>query len=193
MLKIIQSFVLGTYFFSLILIPIPSTAAQKCNMAVPSTTSHLQDNKNGTISDAKTSLMWKKCTEGQNWNTKNNTCDNSYRAFIWQMSLQRAIDVNNGLAGENLGKRDWRVPNIKELTSITERQCWNPSINLSIFPVTTRYSSSTYYAWVFWSSSPSLLVGDNIYRSYAWQNNGPRSKNEYASVRLVRNDLLSVD
>ncbi len=149
------------------------------NAAILATTAHLQDNGDGTVSDAKTGLVWKKCSEGQSWNAASNSCDSSAVTYNWQGALQQAQDVNAGLAGENLGKTDWRVPNIKELASLVEQKCWNPAINVFVFPSTP---SSSY-----WSSSP-----DANNSSYAWFVNFDGgygfavNKYNFRYVRLVR-------
>ena len=157
----------------------PSLGCANFNEAVPATTAHLVDNANGTVSDFKTGLIWKKCSEGQTYNSGDNSCSGSATGFNWQQALQRAQDVNEGIAGENQTESDWRVPNIKELASIVEQECWNPSINVSVFP-------STPSSW-YWSSSPLAgysLSALDVYFSYGtdhWDN-----KNFSNYVRLVR-------
>lgn len=101
------------------------------------------DNSDGTITDTKTGLMWKKCMEG----FTGNSCDTgAAAAFTWQTALQQPGVVNSG--GGFAGQTDWRLPNIKELTSIVEEQCYDPAINLTRFPNTP--------SSVVWSGSPSM-------------------------------------
>lgn len=124
------------------------SAAQTCQTnTLPATTPSNQftDHTNGTVTDNKTGLMWKKCSEGQIWEVAGNTCSKGAGGYQWQNALLQAqvVNKNSGFAGH----QDWRVPNIKELNSITEKQCIDPAINLSIFPNTTS-------AW-FWSSTPN--------------------------------------
>ena len=152
---------------------------QECNSAILASTSHLYDNGNGTINDPKTGLVWKKCNEGEIWNSANNSCNGSADTFTWQNALQRAQAINNSNVGENLGKTDWRLPNIKELASIVELKCYKPSINLSLFPTTV--------SWMYWSSS-SVANGSNYawYVNFNYSNDSRNYKNLSFSVRLVR-------
>ena len=92
--------------------------------------------KNGTVSDLKTGLMWKRCAEGQTWS--GTTCLGEAKPYGWSEALKRA---KTGY----MGYTDWRVPNIKELSSIVEKQCKQPAINSILFPVTINGR--------FWSSS----------------------------------------
>lgn len=96
---------------------------------------------NGTIIHASTKLMWQK--EG----------DHIERS--WGDSLAYCESLN--LAGHD----NWRLPNIKELASITDVNQDNPSINGSFFPNTDingYWSSSTFAdtsnneAWSIWYS-----------------------------------------
>jgi hypothetical protein len=130
-------------------------------------------NTNGTVLDTKTALLWKQCTEGL---TGINCATGNATAYTWQGALQQAQTVNTtGFAGY----KDWRVPNIKELDSIVEIQCYSPAINSIIFPNT----QSDYY----WSSSPVAR-----YSYYAWivdfdnGSDGWNGKNYGYFVRLVR-------
>ncbi len=160
--------------------------AQTCDSAtIPATTptSQFTDNSNGTVTDNKTGLTWKRCSEGQTWN--NSTCMSNAATYTWQNALKRAQTVNSGIGFA--GKKDWRVPNIKELRSIVERQCNDPAINLTIFP-------NTLSTTVFWSSSPTDLYGDNDGKTawviYSDDGHGRWiGKNKNASVRLVRGGL----
>jgi len=73
------------------------------------------------------------------------------------------------------GYDDWRVPNIKELSSIVEERCFGPAINLQVFPAMPGGS--------FWSSSPGADYSDD-----AWHVNfdygGTNSYYRYYSQRL---------
>ena len=139
--------------------------------------SQLQDNGDGTITDTKTGLMWKQCSEGQ---SGSNCSLGSVDTLNWQGALQR-VDIvnNNGFAGYH----DWRLPNIKELNTIVEWGCVQPAINLNRFP-------NTPLRW-YWSSS--LVVDGGI--ADAWfilfdsgvTSSGWGAGYYFNAIRLVRN------
>ncbi len=100
--------------------------------------SQFTDHGNGTVTDHRTGLMWKKCPEG----LSGATCsEGSLALFNWQQALQRP-----GISNPALGHDDWRVPNVTELESLIEEQCMTPSINARMFPNTPSQR--------FWTSSP---------------------------------------
>ena len=106
------------------------------NTAVPATTptsNFTLDDVNGTAYHQKTGLTWKRCAEGQSWDTVNKTCTGTPTTYTWSVALSRA---GGG----------WRLPNINELRSIVERRHWDPAINATVFPNTSGLS--------FWSASP---------------------------------------
>jgi hypothetical protein len=109
------------------------------------------DNGDGTISDADTGLIWKKCSEGQSYDSSAaaaEQCGDSrdIATYTWQEAFQRAEAVNAGSAGEALGQSDWRLPNINELASIADLATYDPAIDTTFFPET----ASSFY----WSSTP---------------------------------------
>jgi hypothetical protein len=90
---------------------------------------------------------------------------------------QQALEAPDGYSFA--GYSDWRLPNIKELSSIIEQRCYNPAINLSVFPATP----GSY----FWSSSPDAdgsEVAWNVDFGYGYADNNLRNFNLH--VRLVR-------
>ena len=152
-------------------------AAQICQPeSIPASTpdSQLQDNGDGTITDRKTGLMWKQCSEGQ---SGADCASGRAETFTWQQALQQAQAVNS--SGGFAGFSDWRVPNIKELSSLVEHQCAEPAINLTRFPNTLRVG--------FWSAS--VVAGDSYYGSGVHFNGGKTERNANYSgykLRLVR-------
>lgn len=85
----------------------------------------LSDNGDGTVTDRRTGLIWQKNT--------------SARVMSWEAALAycAALDL--------AGARDWRLPNIKELRSISDDTRVGPSVDTRFFPAVTavRHWSST--------------------------------------------------
>lgn len=125
-----------------------------CDASIPATSpdSHFLDLNDGTVVDKSTGLMWKVCTEGLTWN--NGTCSGTADTFNWQLALNRPTSLNT--SGGFAGHTDWRLPNIKELSSLVERQC-SPTINSSAFGNIPNSSSSLSVS-LYWSSTPSVLT-----------------------------------
>jgi hypothetical protein len=152
------------------------TIAQICqtaNIAATTPSNRFTMNKDGTVSDTKTGMIWKKCSEGQ---SGANCESGNATTYSWQDALQHAQSVNNsGFAGY----KNWRLPNIKELNSIVEEMCDSPSINLGVFPNTQidRYWTSSAY-------SNSLNNAWRVNFSYGSSYNDNGDNNYY--VRLVR-------
>lgn len=85
----------------------------------------LTDHGNGTLTDSRTGLTWQKIgpAEGMTWEEALKHCDS-----LW-------------LAGQN----GWRLPNIKELRSLSDDRLTQPSLDRKLFP----HADSTAY----WSST----------------------------------------
>lgn len=116
-------------------------------------TADFTDNRDGTVTHSRTGLVWMRCSLGQTWDGA--TCSGTAKKFLWQEAFQAAADLN--AAGGYAGHGDWRLPNIKEIDSIAELQCFDPAINLDVFPGTP--------PWRFWSSTPSMNANDP---RFAW-------------------------
>ncbi|MBQ4833962.1 DUF1566 domain-containing protein [Pseudoalteromonas sp. MMG010] len=104
-------------------------AAQTCYDSVDETslTARFTINADGTVSDTQTGLMWQVCSYGQSYDSDTNTCTGSAQQLTWQEALRGA--QNDDTASYD----DWQVPNIKELATILEHSCTDPSINESVF------------------------------------------------------------
>ncbi|MBU0655486.1 MAG: DUF1566 domain-containing protein [Gammaproteobacteria bacterium] len=163
-------------------------SAQECLSSMPVTTAHMVGNDNGTVTDPKTGLVWKRCSEGQSWN--GSTCDGTTSTYTWQAALQRVQAVNTTLqtGTENQDFTDWRLPNIKELQSLIERKCYGPAINITNFP-NTPAGANEQPPW-YWSSTPvanatqAWAVSSYDGNSYLPKNFSDKTDSNY--VRLVR-------
>lgn len=121
--------------------------SQECstNVPNPSLSSQYVINADDTVSDLSTGLVWKRCIEGRKTIDAAFPCgDGTSQLKTWQQALTLVQELNQDLGGF-AQVVTWRLPNIKELTSITEFACKDPAINLNAFPnsETLGYWSST--------------------------------------------------
>ena len=93
--------------------------------------------------------------------------------------LQAAQNENHTTDGYD----DWRLPNIKELTSIVEEACYNPAINLTIFPEPKDSEETEYDYWTstnyFLNKALKVRFKDGFY-TYNFK------RDQTYRVRLVR-------
>ncbi|WP_209422667.1 DUF1566 domain-containing protein [Melaminivora jejuensis] len=103
--------------------------AVACNYSLPpSNPDHIYAvHGDGTVTDTRTSLMWKLCPEGQTYHGGGGSCTGSSTVMTWEQALNAAH--NSSFAGHS----DWRVPSIKELRSLVEQCRTYPSINEQVF------------------------------------------------------------
>ncbi|MBZ0092148.1 MAG: DUF1566 domain-containing protein [Sulfuricellaceae bacterium] len=148
----------------------PSAAS---NAVTPSSTTtpttDFTDNNDGTVTHKITGLTWKRCSEGMTWT--GSTCSGTAQTYTWAQAT--------ALTSTFADKSDWRLPTIRELSTITDPDASNPAINSTIFSNTP--------PWGCWSVS---AVSGNS--SYAWLvgfgdgDDGWGDKTNSYSVRLVR-------
>ncbi len=125
------------------------------------------------VTDTKTGLVWRRCAEGMT--TSGGTCTGTASTFTHDAALTRASTQATATATGVA----WRLPNVKELSSIADKSRSNPAIDTAAFPATPA-------SW-FWSSSPYVgFAGSAWYVNF---NDGyvGGSYRDYAFyVRLVR-------
>ncbi len=144
-----------------------------------STEQFVIDNENGIATDTKTGLSWMVCSYGMSWQADTLSCSGNAQQYEWSDALIKADEF------EYANKADWRLPNIKELMSIVERQCSSPAINSTVFvdALAERY----------WTNSPNINAqGTGVNEDEAWavsfidgSNNTPIKKS-HSFIRFVR-------
>jgi hypothetical protein len=120
-----------------------ATSRADCDTSVyplSSPTSQFENGNDGTVTDKQSKLMWMRCAVGQSW--AQGTCVGQTTGLSWADAEQAAKAINK--AGKFFYS-DWRLPQLPELASISERQCRSPRINLEVFPNTA--------ADFFWSAT----------------------------------------
>lgn len=121
------------------------------------------------VTDTKTGLTWRRCSEGQAWS--GGTCTGTAATYTHEQALARATS-QAGVAG-------WRLPNVKELTSIADRTRSSSAIDTTAFPATP--------ADFYWSSTPYAGKASDawfVYFGNGFVGHLPRSLTYH--VRLVR-------
>ena len=108
--------------------------------------------------------MWMTCSLGQTFGNSDYSCTGSVTTFdTWTEALLAVQTFNDG--GGYAGHGDWRVPNVKELSSLVERACSAPSIVQadSALSVTTSGGSvdinqlfPSTPLWRYWTSTNAL-------------------------------------
>ena len=112
----------------------PVASEQVCDTqsrSLSSPTDRFEDHGDGTVTDKESKLMWMRCSAGQQLAA--NRCVGAVARHDWQSAQAVAVAVNR--SGSHFFN-DWRLPLVRELAFITERQCQNPRVNLAVFPDT---------------------------------------------------------
>ncbi len=130
------------------------------------------------VTDQKTGLIWRRCAEGMSWD--GTSCAGVASTFTHEAALQQATTQASRSAIA------WRLPNIRELSSIADKNFFNPTIDSMVFPATPSKGGPVPRS-VFGSSSPN--IGDptlvwSVDFSPGIVSFQPRSTSHY--VRLVR-------
>ena len=89
------------------------------------------------VVDSQYGLVWRRCSEGQTWTAS--SCTGNPTSFTHEEALI--------YAQKQIG---WRLPNIKELSSLVDATRYNPAIDGNAFPLTANA--------IYWSSSPDVRV-----------------------------------
>ena len=135
-------------------VPVPDTGQTKCydnsvesSCPVPGQPFYGQDAQyginsqsytdlgNGIVRDNVTGLEWVKdgnlmATRDPGFDTDGTSGDG---AVTWQHALDYVAKLNND---DYLGHSDWRLPTIKELSTLVDSSRFNPSINTTYFFLT---------------------------------------------------------
>ncbi|MFC1856590.1 DUF1566 domain-containing protein [Thermodesulfobacteriota bacterium] len=141
--------------------------AVRGGQSIPS--DHLVDNEDGTVTDTHTGLMWQQATATNSMN--------------WQSALSYCEALDLG------GYTDWRLPNIKELSSLLDLNRYGLAIDTDYFPdtVASYYWSSTTDAGY---TSPGRACHVNF--GIGHDDTGDKSDSDY--VRAVRGgQIVDID
>jgi len=118
------------------------------------------DNGNGTVTDNLTGLIWLKnanCTDTVGG------VDKSGGTLTWANALTWSNNLANGDCGltDSSSAGDWRLPNIRELSSLTDFSQSVPALP-SDHPFTGVQTSNSEY----WSSTTAKYTNDNAWYVY---------------------------
>ena len=130
--------------------------AQQCydnpNLLTSSSKEFIVHN-DGTATHLESRIMWKQCLGGLSSSASEECSEGEVALLNWQEALQYVQQLNAG--GGFAGYTDWRLPNVKELTSVIEYGCSKPAMNLQVFPNMAEVK--------VWSSTPSVNRTGELY------------------------------
>lgn len=132
----------------------------------------------GEAYDTKTKLIWKRCIEGMNWDQVSNTCTGKAEKMTWDKMM--ATYPSSGA--------EWRIPSVEELASIRTGDgyvyagCWNPAINISVFP---DKQDGWYWTSSLYPKNPQQVA---IGIGFKWGGIDSSERSNTHLVRLVRTD-----
>ena len=144
-------------------------AAQTGARSIIGTVIYSGDATNNAVSDVRSGLQWRRCEEGRVWN--GSACTGTVSYFTHEQALAHAKT-----------KSGWRLPNVKELTSLTELSASPAALDPAGF--------SADQSGAFWTSTPQTLTSSSPLWGWAVLSNGGLVVNsvrtETFAVRLVR-------
>ena len=162
-------------FLLVSLVTVSVQADQTCrdNLQESTPSSRFVLNNNGTVTDTETKITWMRCALGQKWDGK--TCVGKAKAYSWQEAREAAAELNGDTFGE---PTKWRLPLVPELASITERKCFEPRVNLVVFPATP--------SRLFWTGMERKGDTERAYAiDFGKGSVSPGKKNNVAFIRLM--------
>lgn len=127
-----------------------STQAQTCQDTILATASsvHFIPHNTDNLVDKRTNLIWSRCSIGQHWS--NGNCLGTAQQLTYVAAKD---EVRNKILKE---KQQWRIPTVAELSLLVELRCFNPAIDLQLFPntpsqsywTTTRFVNKLKHHWL---------------------------------------------
>lgn len=156
-------------------ISVSAAAQQQCFDSINRSTEPNQFSAlpHGQIAHQITGLVWQRCLFGQQWQETEQHCSGQPIRLSWSEALLMSVT-----AGQ-MGRTEWRLPDIKEAMSVVERQCVDPAIDIALFPSANSenlWTSSTYRG----AAAQAWAIA-----MYSGKNNLKR-KDQQLYVRLVR-------
>lgn len=140
----------------------------------------LDDNE---VFDQATGLIWQRCAFGSGWN--GTQCGGGNLPINYIFTHEDALLIAKNATPAT---KAWRLPNIKELSSIVDRTQFDPSIDDTTFPNTLFDDKALPPAFVhFWSSTPSVQDSSEAFGILFSNGNimlAPRT--DLGFIRLVR-------
>jgi hypothetical protein len=99
------------------------------------------------VTDTQTGLVWQRCTYGQTWS--GSSCNGSATKLTFAQALAKSAEMKS---------QGWRLPNIKELTSLITYGPGNTTLDAEAFP-------QTFTADIDWylSCTPSIVTSENAW------------------------------
>ncbi len=112
------------------------------------------DNGNGTVKDARTGLVWQKCSAG----LALPGCTGEFAWMKWDAAMQYCADLS--LAGKK-----WRLPTVDELKAIVDVARAQPAVDAEAFPNTkaSNYWSSSYLVSNMSFACHVLFLNGDVY------------------------------
>jgi hypothetical protein len=140
------------------------------------------DNGDGTITDARTGLMWEKLSDDGSIHDWDNT-------YMWPNAFSTKVATLNTSTFAGFG--DWRVPNVNELQSIASYGASNPAVNAAFDTACTvgctELTCSCTQPAIYWSSTTYDLTPTETWLvNFGDGRLGATGKAESLFVRAVR-------
>ena len=138
----------------------------------------LDANGNDLARDAESWTMVRDKVTGLIWEVKTNDCSIHDRnhTYAWNNTTKFIAAVNGETFG---GFSDWRLPSMKELSTLVKSEKLNPAIDTGFFPHTV----SSYY----WSSTTHAnFTGISWYVNFGYGNVNYKYRSSSYYVRAVR-------
>ena len=124
--------------------------------------------------DAKTGLIWKRCSLGLTWDDRQGCIGEIARVGL-DYALQKAKEAGS----------EWRVPSGPELQSIVDPACGSPVVDLNVFPDIRKDEDGEAD---YWTTNPVGIANLFYYFDFMSGRVGRHTRDVQLAIRLVRND-----